>query len=61
MNKADIANKGTDGTKTNSKGESKQSPQKGAPGVSNKTKGTHKKDESDGAAKNTTKKQQNSI
>jgi hypothetical protein len=51
---------GVDGTKTKEKGESQQSKQKGAPSVSGKNM-KHTKDESDGAAKNTTKKQQNSI
>ena len=46
---------------TEHKGESRQNPQKGAAGVSNKGNGKHTKDESHGARKNTTKKQQNSI
>ncbi|TDH20645.1 hypothetical protein EXU57_21245 [Segetibacter sp. 3557_3] len=53
--------KGKDGTTTNNKGESQQNPQKGAAGVSKKDTGKHKKDESDGADHNTTKKQENSI
>jgi hypothetical protein len=51
---------GVDGTKTKSKGESQQSKQKGAPSVSGKNM-KHTKDDSDGSAKNTTKKQQNSV
>lgn len=58
---------GTDGTKTNHKGESQQSEQKGAPSVSKKGSGKHFKDQSGSEAQratdpeNTTKKQQNSI
>ena len=52
---------GNDGNATNNKGESTQSKQKGASGVSKKGAGKHTKDESSGAKKNTTKKQNNSI
>lgn len=58
--KTNSGNKGTDGTTTNEKGESQQSKQKGATTVSGK-KNKHTKDESGGAEKNKTKKQQNSI
>jgi hypothetical protein len=58
--KKNSGSQGTDGTKTNEKGESQQSKQKGAKSVSGKGK-THTKDESDGAKKNTTKKQQNAV
>jgi len=60
-NKDNVANEGSDGTTTENKGESQQSQQKGATSVSKKDTGKHKKDESDGADKNTTKKQSNSI
>jgi hypothetical protein len=60
-NEKNVGSKGTDGTTTKNKGESQQSNQKGAKSVSNKGKEKHTKDESDGAEKNTTKKQQNSI
>ena len=53
--------KSADGIKSKVKGESQQSPQKGAPGVSKKSAGKHTKDQSEGAVHNTTKKQQNSI
>lgn len=43
------------------KGQPSQNHQKGSPGVSRRDAGKHKKDESDGADKNTTKKQGNSI
>lgn len=46
---------------TNNKGESQQSRQKHAQTVSTKNAGKHTKDESHGAARNTTKKQGNSI
>lgn len=60
--KVNIGEEGVDGTpKTKNKGDSQQSKQKGAPSVSNRTAGKHLKDESGGADKNTTKKQQNSI
>jgi hypothetical protein len=59
--KNNVENKGTDGSITNNKGESQQSQQKGAKSVSKKGTGKHLKDESGGAEKNTTKKQQNSI
>ena len=61
MSKENIGSKGADGSTTNNKGESQQSNQKGAKSVSNKDTGKHKKDESDGGDRNTTKKQQNSI
>ena len=60
-NKDHSANQGNDGTTTKNKGESQQSHQKGAKSVSQKDTGKHKKDDSDGDVKNTTKKQQNSI
>ena len=59
--KTNVGEAGVDGTKTKHKGESQKSNQKGAPSVSNKTAGKHLKDESGGAEKNTTKKQQNGI
>ena len=55
------ANQGNDGTTTKNKGESQQTHQKGAKSVSTHDRGKHKKDDSDGADKNTTKKQSNSI
>ncbi|MEX8548812.1 MAG: hypothetical protein V5804_14545 [Mucilaginibacter sp.] len=59
--KTNVADQGTDGTKTKHKGESQQSQQKGAPSVSKK-ESKHKKDDSDGeSSKNVEKKQQNSI
>ena len=58
--KKNSATEGLDGTKTKEKGESQQSKQKGAKTVSSKGN-KHTKDESDGAKKNTTKKQQNAI
>jgi hypothetical protein len=45
----------------NHKGQQEQNLQKGAPGQSRKSTGKHRKDDSEGAVKNTTKKQQNSI
>ncbi len=60
-NKDNSGSKGQDGTITKNKGESQQSHQKGAKSVGSNSKGKHKKDESDGADKNTTKKQSNSI
>lgn len=59
--KDNVANQGKDGSQTKNNGESQQSKQKGASSVSSKDAGRHKKDESDGADKNTTKKQGNSI
>ena len=59
--KNNVANQGTDGTTTKNKGESQQSQQKGAKSVSKKGSGKHLKDNSGGAEKNTTKKQENSI
>lgn len=43
------------------KGEEQQNPQKGALGVSHKKGEPHRKDESDGADRNTTKRGENSI
>ncbi|MDB5250119.1 MAG: hypothetical protein JWQ40_4513 [Segetibacter sp.] len=60
-NKDHSGSQGNDGTKTKNKGESQQSHQKGATSVSKKNTGKHTKDESGGAAHNTTKKQENSI
>lgn len=59
--KDNVGNKGKDSRTTKNKGESQQSHQKGAKSVSNKDTGKHKKDESDGADQNTTKKGANSI
>jgi hypothetical protein len=59
--KDNAGSKGQDGTTTKHKGESQQSHQKGAESVGSQDKGKHKKDESDGAEKNTTKKGANSI
>lgn len=59
--KENAGKKGIDGSTTRHKGESQQSKQKGAQSVGANSKGKHKKDESDGADKNTTKKQPNSI
>lgn len=56
-----MANEGLDGSTTKHKGESQQSHQKGAKSVAKHETGKHKKDESDGANKNTTKKGSNSI
>lgn len=50
-NGEDIKNKGESGTNN----------QKGAVGISKHSKPKHKKDDSDGAKRNTTKKQANSI
>ena len=60
-NKDNVGSQGNDGSTTKNKGESQQSHQKGAESVSKQDTGKHKKDESDGAEKNTTKKQANSI
>lgn len=43
------------------KGEEHNNPQKGAQGVSNKKGEKHRKDESEGADRNTTKRGENSI
>lgn len=43
------------------KGQPRQEHQKGAPEFSKRDTGKHEKDESGGADRNTTKKQQNSI
>ncbi len=60
--KNNTANKATDQTTTTkNKGESQPSNQKGAKSVSSKGTGKHKKDDSDGDTKQTTKKQSNSI
>ena len=62
MSKRDnVANRGTDGTTTKNKGESQQSQQKGAKSVASQDSGKHRADESDGASRNTTKKQSNAI
>jgi len=60
-NKDNSGSHGNDGTTTKNKGESQQSHQKGAESVSKSDTGKHTKDESGGAAHNTTKKQENSI
>jgi hypothetical protein len=60
MSKSNSGVRGTNATSKH-KGESEPSRQKGAASISNKNKEKHKKDDSDGAEKNTTKKQQNSI
>ena len=60
-NKEHEGHRGLDNTETGNKGESQQSRQKGAKSVAAHQTGKHKKDESDGADKNTTKKQSNSI
>jgi hypothetical protein len=60
-NKDHVANRGHDDSTTRYKGESQQSPQKGAKSVAKHDTGKHKADESDGAARNTTKKGSNSI
>ena len=52
---------GLDGSKTHNKGESQQSHQKGAKRVAKNETGKHKKDESNGAEHNTTKKGANSL
>ena len=49
------------GTKSENKGDRKQTSQPGAPQKSNRQTGGHRKDDSDGAEKNTTKKGPNSI
>ncbi len=61
MSKDNVGSKGQDDSTTKNKGESQQSHQKGAKSVAKHDQEKHKKDESDGAEKNTTKKQQNSI
>lgn len=60
-NKEHKSHEGLDGTTTNHKGESQQSHQKGAKSVANHDTGKHKKDDSDGADRNTTKKGANSV
>ena len=59
--KENTATTGQDSTTTKNKGESQQSHQKGAKSVAKHDQTKHKKDESDGAENNTTKKQSNSI
>jgi hypothetical protein len=59
--KENTASQGNDNTTTKNKGESQQSHQKGAKSVAKRDTGKHKRDESDGADHNTTKKQANSI
>ncbi len=61
MSKNNSGIKGQNATTTKNKGESQESRQKGAKNVGQNSKGKHKKDESDGADHNTTKKQSNSI
>ena len=46
---------------TKHKGQELQSEQKGAKAMDRHDAGKHKKDDSDGAEKNTTKKQENSV
>lgn len=60
-NKEHAGHRGLDNTETGNKGESQQRGHKGAKSVASHQTGKHKKDESDGADKNTTKKQSNSI
>jgi hypothetical protein len=60
-NKEHAKDQGLDGSSTKHKGESQQSHQKGAKSVAKHETGKHKKDESDGAERNTTKRQSNSI
>jgi hypothetical protein len=60
-NKDHSGSKGNDGSTTKNKGESRQTPQKGAKSVAKHDTGKHTKDESGGAAKNTTKRNPNSI
>ncbi|RYY97287.1 MAG: hypothetical protein EOO11_11305 [Chitinophagaceae bacterium] len=52
---------GNDGTDTRNKGERQQTQHQGAPSVSKKGQEPHRKDESEGASRNTTKKGPNSI
>jgi hypothetical protein len=60
-NKTNTDNRSTDDQETRHKGEGQQSQQKGAESVSHKKTSKHRKDESEGADRNTTKKQSNSI
>jgi hypothetical protein len=60
-NRENTGSRGNDGSTTENKGESQQSKQKGAKSVASHDTGKHKKDNSDGADRNTTKKQSNSI
>lgn len=60
-NKSHAGSRGLDESETRYKGESQQSHHKGAKSVSKQETGTHKKDESDGSDRNSTKKQSNSI
>lgn len=59
--KEHTANEGLDGSRTGNKGESQVSHQQGAKSVGNRDTGKHKKDESDGSDRNTTKKGANSV
>ena len=59
--KEHAGDKGLDGSTTKNKGERQQSAQKGAESVSKQDAGKHKKDESDGADQNTTKKGANAV
>lgn len=60
-NKTNTGERGARDQETRHKGESQQSTQKGAESVSHNKSGKHRKDESEGADRNTTKKQGNSI
>ena len=53
--------RGNEGSETRHKGESQPGKQANAPGVSKQDTGRHRKDESEGARRNTTKKGPNSI
>ena len=59
--KEHVAHEGLDGSTTKHKGESQASHQKGAESVSKQDAGKHKKDVSDGADKNSTKRGANSV
>ena len=59
--KNNAGNQGQDGSTSKHKGESQQSHQKGAQSVGSNSKGKHKKDKSDWAEHNSSKKQSNSI
>ncbi len=61
MSKNNSGIKGQDATTKKNKGESQESRQKGAKSVGRNSKGKNKKDDSDDADHNTTKKQSNSI
>lgn len=60
-NKTNTGTRGADGENTRHKGESRESQQKGAESVSHKGSGRHRKDESEGASRNTTKKGGNNV